>query len=122
LRIVNVSTAAAARGFAGLGAYGSGKAGLRMAGLVLAAELDEARARGERADVAILSYEPGTVDTPMQQSARSSSRQTLPSVDMFARFAAEQRLVAPEGPAREIVEFLESQPGMSFSEQRYDGA
>jgi NAD(P)-dependent dehydrogenase (short-subunit alcohol dehydrogenase family) len=122
LRIVNVSTAAAARGFAGLGAYGSGKAGLRMAGLVLAAELEEARVRGERADVAILSYEPGTVDTPMQQSARSSSRQTLPSVDMFVRFAAEQRLVAPEGPAREIVEFLESQPGMSFSEQRYDGA
>jgi benzil reductase ((S)-benzoin forming) len=121
LRIVNVSTAAAVRGFAGLGAYGSGKAGLRMAGMVLAAELEEARGRGQPLDVAILSYEPGTVDTPMQRSARSSSRETLPSVDMFVRIAAERRLVAPEGPAREIVEFLESQPEASFSEKRYAG-
>jgi benzil reductase ((S)-benzoin forming) len=121
LRIVNVSTAAAVRGFAGLGAYGSGKAGLRMAGMVLAAEIEEARARGEHADVAVMSYEPGTVDTPMQRSARSSSRETLPSVDMFVRLAAERRLVTPEGPAHEIVEFLESQPETSFSEKRYAG-
>ncbi len=121
LRIVNVSTAAAVHGFAGLGAYGSGKAGLRIAGMVLAAEIDEARARGEQRDVAILSYEPGAVDTPMQVSARSSARETLPSVDLFVRLAAEGRLVDPAGPAGEIVEFLESEKGAGFEERRYGG-
>jgi NAD(P)-dependent dehydrogenase (short-subunit alcohol dehydrogenase family) len=121
LRIVNVSTAAAVRGFAGLGAYGSGKAGLRMAGMVLAAEIEEARARGEQRDIAILSYEPGAVDTPMQVSARSSARETLPSVDMFVGLAADGRLVAPAEPAREIVAFLESEKGTGFTERRYAG-
>ncbi|HSQ32913.1 MAG TPA: SDR family NAD(P)-dependent oxidoreductase, partial [Gemmatimonadaceae bacterium] len=77
LRIVNVSTAAAVHGFAGLGGYGSSKAALRMAGMVLAAELQEAQSRGEEhRDIAILSFEPGTVDTPMQENARTSSRET----------------------------------------------
>ena len=119
LRIVNVSTAAAVHGFAGLGAYGSGKAGLRMAGMVLAAEIDEARSRGEQRDVAILSYEPGAVDTPMQVSARSSARETLPSVDLFVGLAADGRLVAPAEPAREIAAFLESGSEPSFAERRY---
>jgi NAD(P)-dependent dehydrogenase (short-subunit alcohol dehydrogenase family) len=109
------------RGFAGLGAYGSGKAGLRMAGMVLAAEIDEARARGDQRDTAILSFEPGTVDTPMQVSARSSARETLPSVDLFLDLAANARLVAPAEPAREIVEFLESGTATSFVEKRYAG-
>jgi len=34
LRVVNVSSAAAVRAFAGLGAYGSAKAALRMAGMI----------------------------------------------------------------------------------------
>jgi len=119
LRIVNVSTAAAVRGFAGLGAYGSGKAGLRMAGMVLAAEVEEARPHGKQRDVAILSFEPGTVDTPMQAAARSSARETLPSVDLFVRLAAERRLLAPEEPARDIADFLESETATGFSERRY---
>ena len=122
LRIVNVSTAAAVRGFAGLAAYGSGKAGLRMAGMVLATEIEEARSRGDQRDVAILSYEPGAVDTPMQVSARSSARETLPSVDLFVRLAAERRLVAPAEPAREIADFLVSETATGFSERRYAGS
>ena len=120
LRILNVSTAAAVRGFAGLGAYGSSKAGLRMAGLVLAAEIqDRASVGEERRDISILSFEPGTVDTPMQENARTSSRETLPSVDLFKRFAAEGRLIPPSGPAREIAEFLESDSEPVFSERRH---
>ena len=120
LRIVNVSSGAAVRGFAGLGGYGASKAALRMAGLVLAAELEEAAARGERRrDVAILSFEPGTVDTPMQEGARTAPRETLPSVDLFKRFAAEGRLIPPSAPASEIVAFLERDGEPPFSERRY---
>lgn len=120
LRVVNVSTGAAVRGFAGLGAYGSSKAGLRMAGMVLAAEVEESRAsRGETRDIAILSFEPGTVDTPMQESARTSSRETLPSLDLFKRFAAEGTLIPASAPAADIVAFLESDREPLFAERRY---
>ena len=120
LRVVNVSTGAAVRGFAGLGAYGSGKAGLRLAGMVLAAEVEEARASGgETRDISILSFEPGTVDTPMQEIARGSSRETLPSLELFKRFAAEGTLIPPSAPAADIVAFLESDAEPLFSERRY---
>jgi len=120
LRIVNVSTAAAVRAFAGLAAYASSKAALRMAGLVLAAEVQEAESRGDgHRDIAILSFEPGTVDTPMQENARTSSRETLPSVDLFKRFAVEGRLIPPSAPANDIVAFLESEGEPVFSERRH---
>jgi benzil reductase ((S)-benzoin forming) len=123
LRIVNLSTGAAVRGFGGLGAYGSSKAALRMAGMVLAAEIEETRAsRGETRDVSVLSFEPGTVDTPMQENARTSSRETLPSVDVFTNLAAEGKLVDPVAPATDIVGFLEGDGDPVFSERRYGAA
>lgn len=120
LRIVNVSTGAAVHPFPGLAAYGSSKAALRMAGMVLATELDSAGdAALRQRDIAILSYEPGAVDTPMQAWARTQSAAVLPSVELFVRFAAEQRLVSPDRPARDIVAFLESgAPSPRFLEQR----
>lgn len=120
LRIVNVSSGAAVRGFAGLGAYASSKAGLRMAGLVLAAEVEETQTfSGARRDVAILSFEPGTVDTPMQLNARSSSRETLPSIDLFTRLAADRKLVPASAPAADVVAFLESDGEPVFVERRH---
>lgn len=119
LRIVNVSSGAAVRGYAGLGAYGTSKAALRMAGMVLAAEVEEKRSRGADSDVSILSFEPGTVDTPMQEAARSSPRERLPSVDLFVNFAADGRLVDPSAPAADIVAFLEGDGEALFTERRY---
>lgn len=119
LRIVNVSTGAAVRAFPGLAAYGSSKAALRMAGMALAAELDTAVDPALRQrDIAVLSYEPGTVDTPMQAMARSQSVDVLPSRDLFLRFEAERLLVSPDAPAREIVAFLESERVPRFQERR----
>lgn len=119
LRIANVSSGAAVRGLAGLGAYGGSKAALRMAGMVLAAEIEAKRVRGVEADVSILSFEPGTVDTPMQQTARSSTRESLPSVDLFVSFAADGRLVPPSAPAADIVSFLEGDGEPLFNERRH---
>ena len=119
LRIVNVSTGAAGRGFPGLAAYGSSKAALRLAGMALAAELDVAADPALRQrDVAVLSYEPGTVDTAMQASARSQPIDVLPSRELFLRFEAERLLVSPDAPAREIVGFLESERVPRFQERR----
>lgn len=119
LRIVNVSTGAAVRAFPGLAAYGSSKAALRMAGMALAAELDSAAdATLRQRDVGVLSYEPGTVDTPMQAWARSQPIDLLPSRDLFLRFEAERLLVSPEAPAGEIGSFLESERVPRFQERR----
>jgi NAD(P)-dependent dehydrogenase (short-subunit alcohol dehydrogenase family) len=120
LRIVNVSSGAAVHAFPGLAAYGASKAALRMAGMDLAAELDAPPpGTPSRSDAAILSYEPGTVDTPMQESTRSISVEAFPWVGVFHRFHAEGRLVKPEQPAAEIAGFLGSTRANRFSERRF---
>jgi len=73
----------------------------------------------ERLTTLLMSYEPGTVDTPMQAHARAQGEDVLPSRDLFVRFAAEGRLVSPAAPAREIADFLESDGGDRFAERRF---
>ncbi len=120
VRVVNVSSAAAVQAFPGLAAYSGTKAALRMAGMVLAAELDSPlRRQPAPADVAILSYEPGLVDTPMQALARSQAPESFPSAQMFRDFESGGLLVPPEAPAAEIVAFLEGDAQPRFSERRF---
>src|SRR5690554_3237440 len=71
LKIVNVSSGLAHKPLAGLSEYCAAKAGLRMAGQVLAAE---------RPDLALLSYEPGIVDTVMQNRLRNQHTEAFSSV------------------------------------------
>ena len=119
LRIVNVSTGAAVVAFPGLAAYGASKAALRMAGRVFAAELDSAARQGPAPrDTAILSYQPGTVDTPTQTAARSQSDLAFPWAQMFRDFHARGMLVSPEVPAAEIIAFLESGSHPRLTERR----
>jgi benzil reductase ((S)-benzoin forming) len=116
VRIVNVSTAAARAAYPGLGTYAMTKAALRLAGMVMAEELQLGPARGDRRDISILSYEPGVVDTPMQLAARSASPSRLPIVDVFNGFKANGDLVAPEVPAGNVVSYIEADGHPPFSE------
>jgi benzil reductase ((S)-benzoin forming) len=118
LRIVNVSSGLAVFPLPGAVAYGNTKAALRMAGMVVAAELD-AESGARPRDVSVLSYEPGLVDTPMQTTARNTPRETLPVVQMFTDWAATGALVAPALPAREIADYLSSDGHPRWLEQRY---
>jgi benzil reductase ((S)-benzoin forming) len=118
LRIVNVSSGAGTSAFAGLAAYGSSKAALRMAGMSLAREWESPTARAVPGDAAILSYEPGVVDTDMQRYARSRPPEEFPWVGMFLDFAARGIAVPAERPARDIVAFLESGHQPAFAERR----
>ena len=122
LRIVNVSSGAAVSPFGGLGAYGGTKAALRMAGMIFGVELDSPeRTTPAPADAAILSYEPGVVDTEMQTSARSHSPKDFPWVGMFKDFKRNGYLVRANVPAAEIVQFLETDRAPRFSEGRLGG-
>jgi benzil reductase ((S)-benzoin forming) len=116
VRIVNVSSVAARAAYPGLGTYAMTKAALRLAGMVLAAELQLGSAPGDGRDISILSYEPGVVDTPMQLAARSSSPSILPIVEVFNGFKANGDLVAPELPASNVVSYIEADGHPAFSE------
>jgi NAD(P)-dependent dehydrogenase (short-subunit alcohol dehydrogenase family) len=115
VRILNVSTGAATTPIPGAGAYCATKAALRMTGQVFAAEQNGGEGHP---DATVLSYSPGTVDTPMQEEARTTSEDVLPAVDMFKRFHDEGHLVPPEAPAKEIADYLESDPEEPFAERR----
>jgi NAD(P)-dependent dehydrogenase (short-subunit alcohol dehydrogenase family) len=120
LRIVNVSSGAAVQAFPGLSDYCASKAALRMAGMVAAAELDSPlRLAPARPDTAILSYEPGAVDTAMQEDARSRSLDENPWGRLFRNFHASGALVPPAVPATEIVDFLERDGHARFTERRF---
>ena len=122
LRIVNVSSAAAVHPLPGLGAYGSSKAALRMAGMILGQELESPlRPVPAPVDSAVLSYEPGVVDTEMQTSARSHSTRDFPWVGIFKDFKRHGMLVRASLPATDIVTFLESEQAPPFSESRLGG-
>ena len=110
LRVLNVSSGAAHRGVPGLAAYCASKAALRMAGIAVAAEVEEG--------LAIYAYEPGVVDTEMQREARESTPEEFPSVALFQQYHAEGRLAPPDAPAADIVKFLESERAERFTEGR----
>ena len=117
LRIVNVSSGAAHSPLPGLGDYSATKAALRMAGRTLASEL-ELQGRAP-ASAAVLSYEPGLVDTAMQDAARGTSPEVFPAHGLFTDFADKGLLNPPEAAARPILEFLNSEPIETFSESRF---
>jgi benzil reductase ((S)-benzoin forming) len=119
VRIVNVSSGAGVEPFPGLGAYGATKAALRLAGMVLGAELDMRAGDGAPRDATIWSYEPGVVATPMQEAVRGSTADTLPIVQVFHDLAAHGQLRSADAPAKEIVSYLERDGHPRFSEQRF---
>ena len=120
LRIVNVSSGAARQAFPGLALYCASKAALRIAGQTLAAEWESVeRPGGPRRNAAILSYEPGVVDTDIQTLARTRSKAEFPWGQIFRDFEAQGQLVAPERVTGPIVAFLEDRDAMGFSESRW---
>lgn len=120
LRIVNLSSGTAVAAFPGAGTYGYTKAALRMAGMVLASELDSPeRPGGARLDATVMSYDPGVVDTPAQAALRASTIEILPIVGMFKHLAAEGLLAPPEGPAVEIADYLDGDGHPRFSERNF---
>lgn len=117
IRIVNVSTGAAVQPLPGLGAYAATKAALRLVGMILAAEL-EMRPTAT-CDVSVLSYDPGVVETPMQEAVRGSTAEKLPIVQMFHQLAAHRMLRTPDVPATAIADYLDADGHPRFQEDNF---
>lgn len=117
LRIINVSTGAAVHPLPGVSEYGGSKAALRLVSMTFASELaSEKRPGGRKRDFSVLSYAPGVVDTAMQGTLRSTES---PWTEIFADFHRKGMLVPPEGPAREMADFLASESAEPFLERRF---
>jgi benzil reductase ((S)-benzoin forming) len=114
LRVLNVSTGAVAHALGGMAAYGSSKAALRQAGRVLAAEAED-----RPWDLSVLSFEPGVVDTEMQQEARSRDPGDFPWVGLFRSFHEQGQLIAPATVAPAMADFLEADDRPLFDERRF---
>ena len=122
LRIVNVSSGAAHRPMPGWMAYCGTKAALRMASQVVALEHQElSRPAGSPESMAVCCFEPGVVDTPMQDLVRQQNPEDFPRLQRFLDLKSSGRLIPPEKPARAIVQWLESDPPEVFTETRFEG-
>jgi benzil reductase ((S)-benzoin forming) len=113
LRIINISSGAAYKTYSGLSAYGGTKAALRISGKDFAEEHPDDKR------LAVLSFEPGTVDTEMQLTVRSQPEEKFPSVDIFKSLYENKKLVKPEIVAKEIADFLEANDRIGFTEARF---
>jgi benzil reductase ((S)-benzoin forming) len=119
-RIVSLSSGAATSAYPGWGAYCASKSALRMADEVLAIELDEFPELAGR-DTRVFSYAPGVVATEMQEQIRGIDIADFPRRERFEELHQSGQLVAPEGPAHEIVELLESGAGPRHQALRFQG-
>ncbi len=122
LRVVDVSSGAARRPYAGWSAYCATKAALRMAGEVVGEEARSfAPGTALPVDLSLVSYEPGVVDTEMQASVRGALVEAFPQVGRFLDLHASGKLHPPSRPAMEIAGILESDGLPPFSERRLGG-
>ena len=83
MRIINISTGAARKPFAGLSAYCASKAAALMLLDCLAKE---------RPDVDISHVDPGVFDSDMQLALRTAPQDRLPIRNDFERLAVEKKL------------------------------
>ena len=97
VKIVNISTGAANKGIVGWPLYCSGKAGTKMFFEVL--RLQEA----EDQVISVIDYDPGIMDTQMQQTIRNAGINEFPMVERFTDFQKNGKLSKPEAVARFII-------------------
>lgn len=105
VRLVDLSSGAAGNPYPGWASYCSTKAGLEMAGRVLAVEVEESPALAGR-DIRIVSYAPGVVDTGMQEQLRAARESEFPRRERFVALHERGELVPAARPAREIADLL----------------
>lgn len=109
--LIHVTSGAAKRPISGWSAYCGTKAGLEHFSETVALELDGSRHR-------LALFNPGVMDTMMQQTIRASSREALQDVEQFQAYETEGKLRSPETVGRVLVEKMIDEPfvnGKSYS-------
>lgn len=111
--IVNVSSGAAAKGYAGWSLYCAAKAGLE--GYLRAVVVEQRR---EPYPFLAVNVDPGVIDTDMQALIRESSEADFPDVSRFIRRKNEGGLSSPDAVASGVLRILAR--GDLSAGERYD--
>ena len=101
LTVVNVTSGAADRSVYGWSAYSSTKAGLNRYTETVALEQDE-KGTGNKA----ILFNPGIMDTEMQQTIRSASVEAFKDVENFRQYKETNRLREPDTVAGVLMDIL----------------
>ncbi|WP_158289702.1 SDR family NAD(P)-dependent oxidoreductase [Paenibacillus flagellatus] len=102
LRVLNVSSGAGRKPYAGWSGYCASKAGLDMFTRCVAAEHDGQTGGGVR----IVSVAPGVVDTDMQRDIRETSAERFRDRDRFVRLKQAGELTAADEAAAKLLDVL----------------
>lgn len=97
--IINIDSRASTKPIKGWQAYCATKAAYRMALDVLALESPL---------IEVLHYDPGIMDTPMQQLIRTKNIKDMPDVETFQQLKLQGRLNPPSDVAINIVQIIEN--------------
>ncbi len=103
--LVNISSGASSKGYAGWPLYCAAKAGLENFIRSLAAEQI-----GTVNPMTCLNIEPGVVDTEMQAEIREAGAELFPDVARFIELKKSGKLRSPESVARAIIDIVDSKP------------
>lgn len=97
LTVFNITSGAAARPIHGWGGYCASKAAAKMALDVLSIENQHAK---------VIHFDPGVMDTDMQETIRRQSVSKMADVDQFRSFKENKQLKHPADVAEEIIDIL----------------
>jgi len=103
--VVNISSGAAQKGYAGWPLYCAAKAGLENYIRSLAAEQ-----AGAAHPLTCINIEPGVVDTDMQAEIRETDERSFPDVARFLELKRSGRLRSAKSVARAILDIVDSNP------------
>lgn len=104
--IINISTGAAKRPFAGWSLYCAAKSAVEMFTKCVIAEQEK-----QRNGVKIFCLDPGALDTEMQEQIRKKSKQEFPCVKKFITLYKTKKLKSANAAAREIRAFFDAKFG-----------
>lgn len=108
--VVNISSGAASKAVDGWSGYCASKAALNQLSLVAQKEADL-----HRSGIRYIALSPGVVDTPMQDTIRSASRENFSQWEKFRDLKVGGNLSTPEATAAKVIYLLynlESMPGV----------
>ncbi len=91
--IINISSGVSRTPYHGWSCYCSSKASLEMMTQCLTLE---------NPDITISTYDPGVIDTPMQDYIRSQSKEDFQSIDKFLDLKENDKLISPEKAAEKF--------------------
>lgn len=110
--ILNISSGAAYNPYPGWSSYCASKAGALMFSKVLAQEQQEAEH-----PVKVISLAPGVVETTMQETIRSKTKEAFPNIDKFIALKKENKLYTPGFVAKKISRHILNNPDIGQGEE-----